>query len=302
MRRVRLPALRPLPAHDGLRERRLRPAASGRGASARRARRSASASRACCARPARAFRRPLPGPALRRPAQRVALARALAVEPRVLLLDEPFGSLDAKVRRELRRWLRRLHDELHVTSVFVTHDQEEALEVADRVVADERRAASSRSAARRKSTTTRARLSCSTFSAASTSSTGASRRSAADRRDSSSPCRSTPGPPPRRRSVTSAPTNSTSRRGTAGPGMAAAVLHVRRLGPTCVSNWSVSTPASPSRPPERRTVLPARSAAGRNGLRSPAAPARLRGELAGAQNRMIAGTDQSSEKNSSVRI
>jgi sulfate transport system ATP-binding protein len=65
--------------------------------------------------------------------QRVALARALAVEPRVLLLDEPFGSLDAKVRKELRRWLRRLHDELHVASVFVTHDQEEALEVADRV-------------------------------------------------------------------------------------------------------------------------------------------------------------------------
>jgi len=65
--------------------------------------------------------------------QRVALARALAVEPRVLLLDEPFGALDAKVRKELRRWLRRLHDEMHITSVFVTHDQEEALEVADRV-------------------------------------------------------------------------------------------------------------------------------------------------------------------------
>ena len=65
--------------------------------------------------------------------QRVALARALAVEPRVLLLDEPFGALDAKVRKELRRWLRRLHDELHISSVFVTHDQEEALEVADRV-------------------------------------------------------------------------------------------------------------------------------------------------------------------------
>ncbi|GMV65793.1 MAG: sulfate ABC transporter ATP-binding protein [Candidatus Omnitrophica bacterium] len=65
--------------------------------------------------------------------QRVALARALAVEPRVLLLDEPFGALDAKVRKELRRWLRRLHDEIHITSVFVTHDQEEALEVADRV-------------------------------------------------------------------------------------------------------------------------------------------------------------------------
>ncbi|HEY3384287.1 MAG TPA: sulfate ABC transporter ATP-binding protein [Vicinamibacterales bacterium] len=66
--------------------------------------------------------------------QRVALARALAVEPQVLLLDEPFGALDAKVRKELRRWLRRLHDELHVTSIFVTHDQEEALEAADRVV------------------------------------------------------------------------------------------------------------------------------------------------------------------------
>lgn len=66
--------------------------------------------------------------------QRIALARALAVEPQVLLLDEPFGALDAQVRTELRRWLRKLHDEIHVTSVFVTHDQEEALEVADRIV------------------------------------------------------------------------------------------------------------------------------------------------------------------------
>jgi sulfate transport system ATP-binding protein len=66
--------------------------------------------------------------------QRIALARALAVEPKVLLLDEPFGALDANVRKDLRRWLRRLHDELHITSVFVTHDQEEALEVADRIV------------------------------------------------------------------------------------------------------------------------------------------------------------------------
>lgn len=66
--------------------------------------------------------------------QRVALARALAVEPKVLLLDEPFGALDAKVRKELRRWLRRLHDEFQISSIFVTHDQEEALDVADKIV------------------------------------------------------------------------------------------------------------------------------------------------------------------------
>jgi sulfate transport system ATP-binding protein len=70
--------------------------------------------------------------------QRVALARALAIEPKVLLLDEPFGALDAKVRQELRQWLRRLHDEIHMTSVFVTHDQEEAFEVSDRVAVMQR--------------------------------------------------------------------------------------------------------------------------------------------------------------------
>ena len=71
--------------------------------------------------------------------QRMALARALAVEPEVLLLDEPFGALDARVRAELREWLRRLHEEVHVTTVFVTHDQEEAMEVADQIAVMNRR-------------------------------------------------------------------------------------------------------------------------------------------------------------------
>lgn len=66
--------------------------------------------------------------------QRIALARALAIKPSVLLLDEPFSALDAKVRQELRKWLRKLHDDLHITTIFVTHDQEEALELADKIV------------------------------------------------------------------------------------------------------------------------------------------------------------------------
>jgi ABC-type sulfate/molybdate transport systems ATPase subunit len=74
----------------------------------------------------------------------VALARALAVEPKVLLLDEPFGALDAQVRQELRRWLRRLHADIHLTSVFVTHDQEEALELANRVIVMNRAAGAAR--------------------------------------------------------------------------------------------------------------------------------------------------------------
>jgi sulfate transport system ATP-binding protein len=132
--RLRLSALRLVSPHVGVRERRLW--------SARQAAKAAS----------RPPRNPAPGErsaqlvqldwlADRYPSQlsggqrqRIALARALAVEPRVLLLDEPFGALDTKVRKELRRWLRRLHDEMHISSVFVTHDQEEALEVADRVV------------------------------------------------------------------------------------------------------------------------------------------------------------------------
>ncbi len=86
--------------------------------------------------------------------QRVALARAMAVEPSVLLLDEPFGALDAQVRKELRRWLREIHDRTGYTTVFVTHDQEEALELADRAGRDEQGSDRSRSARLTRSTTT----------------------------------------------------------------------------------------------------------------------------------------------------
>ena len=133
--RPRLPALRAVPPYDGVRERRLRPARQAAGRAAGRTGRSASGSSGCSISSSSASSRGrYPNQLSGGQRQRVALARALAIEPRLLLLDEPFGALDAKVRKELRRWLRRLHDEMGLTSLFVTHDQQEALELADRVV------------------------------------------------------------------------------------------------------------------------------------------------------------------------
>ena len=135
-RRLRLPALRALPPHDGVRERRLRPAR----AAAPRAPVDEAEIRKRVSELLKLVQLDwLARPLSRRssPAASGSASRSRArsrSSRKVLLLDEPFGALDAKVRQELRRWLRRLHDEIHVTSVFVTHDQEEALEVADRVV------------------------------------------------------------------------------------------------------------------------------------------------------------------------
>ena len=134
-RRLRLPALRGVQAHDGLRQRRLRaddPEAAARGD-------LASACTSCSSSSSsKGSRKRYPAQLSGGQRQRMALARALAVEPSVLLLDEPFGALDARVRQELRDWLRRLHDEVHVTTIIVTHDQEEAMEVADQIVRAER--------------------------------------------------------------------------------------------------------------------------------------------------------------------
>ena len=128
--RLRLPALRRVQAHDRARQRRVRPE---RSASARRREIDARVDELLGIVGLAGYAERYPSQLSGGQRQRMALARALAVEPSVLLLDEPFGALDAKVRAELRAWLRRLHDEVHVTTVLVTHDQEEAMEVADRI-------------------------------------------------------------------------------------------------------------------------------------------------------------------------
>ena len=115
--------------HDRARQRRLRPAHP----QATEGTRSAAASTSCSSlSSSNGLAGSLPAQLSGGQRQRMALARALAVEPKVLLLDEPFGALDARVRKELRTWLRRLHEDVHVTTVLVTHDQEEAMDVADR--------------------------------------------------------------------------------------------------------------------------------------------------------------------------
>ena len=129
--RLRVPALRPVQAHDRARQRGLRPDASASAPRPRSTQRVTSCSPSCRS---TVSRDRYPSQLSGGQRQRMALARALAVEPEVLLLDEPFGALDAQVRKELRAWLRRLHDETHVTTMFVTHDQEEAMEVADHIV------------------------------------------------------------------------------------------------------------------------------------------------------------------------
>ena len=130
--RLRLPALRAVPAHDHPPERRLRPGGPAAEASGGEVRARVDELLELVQLIGYADRYPSQLSGGQR--QRVALARALAPRPKVLLLDEPFGALDSKVRDELRTWLRRLHDEVHVTSLFVTHDQQEAFEVADQVV------------------------------------------------------------------------------------------------------------------------------------------------------------------------
>ena len=130
--RLRLPELRALPPYDGVRQHRLRPDVRPPRARPRRRirKRVMDSSTSSSSRAENRYPSQLSGGQR----QRVALARALAIEPRMLLLDEPFGALDAKVRRDLRRWLRDIHDRTGHTTVFVTHDQDEAIELADRIV------------------------------------------------------------------------------------------------------------------------------------------------------------------------